>query len=1015
MVHQRHRILQSGIVGALVLGGFVATGFLSTILAQTSGSCSLAANSAYRASNSRGVYYIADDCTKRPIRDQNVFFSHFSSWNDVNVVSPATLAAIPDSALLFLPWGPLRAFQNGSLLKTVDDPQVYIISNNKRRPISSEQVFTGLGLQWNWVEDVVPSVMQQFSIGDQVASATTYPDGLTVKYSDSPRVYVLETSNGQTERQYAPTMESLQNYRADHIITLPSNRVFPDKSTPLPTPVTPVAPVAPANPTTPVRTPAAPLSLVLSNVTDSSITLTWRDRSSDETGFVVQRRFGRTGSFSDVATVNANIVTYVDSGLSANQYYGYRVRAVNSRGDSAYTNEAGTTTRTATVVTPAPTTTPATPPPQATNVAPTVSLTSPSNNTSVTAGTSVSLIATATDSDGTITSVEFLNGSTVLGSDATSPYSFTWTNVQSGTYTLTARATDNSAAQTVSSPVSLTVNSATVPVTPPPVSGGSQVNSANTNSSMGTNVTQFREWASEFTFKDAFRRARNWTCSGSCTYDANGWPTSGRASTVLFTGGANFLNGKYPSGQYVVLYEGTGTISYSGSAVKNTAASRVGRDIIDVNSSNGSLNITVDGSVRNIRVIMPGGDCGDIFTYAASASECSGGNFRSNEQTYESQPFHSLYLQRNKNYKSIRFMWWMLPVPYVQTPRLTAAISWSQRPKMTDAIWVGDGVPVEAMVQLANTLNADPWFTFPHLSNDLVGNNPSDAYVAQFATYVRDHLNSNLKAYIEYSNEVWNGGPGGYEQAEHARERGLALGLGTTANSYLAQLRFQSQQSVKMFRIWDQVYGGHSSRVVRVLAARSDGFSNIASIETNLCGKTGSLNYPWSSAQLLAWQSAFQDADAIAIAPYFNVLPNDESRIGSGTLDQLFSYINDTLIPVNTQQIQANAALARDCGKELVAYEGGQHLVERGTNQNNANEVALYNNANRDARIGAVYTSLLNAWKQNGGHLFEHFVNTMQQSSGGVGRFGALESLLDSSSPKYDAIMNFIRQNPKWW
>jgi hypothetical protein len=385
-----------------------------------------------------------------------------------------------------------------------------------------------------------------------------------------------------------------------------------------------------------------------------------------------------------------------------------------------------------------------------TNVSPTVSITSPSNNTSVTAGTSVALIATAADTDGTVTNVEFLNGSTVLGSDATSPYSFTWTNVQSGTYTLTARATDNRGAQTVSSPISLTVNSATVPVTPPPVSGSGQVNTANANSGLGTNVSQFNYWSAEISFKDAFRRARNWVCSGSCTYDTNGWPVTGRSETVLFAGLAN----KYPNGQYISLYDAAsgGTITYSGSAVKNTALSRPGRDVVDVNSANGNLSIVVNGNVRNIRLIFPGGDCGDIFTYAASASDCSAGAYRSNEQTYESQPFHSLYLSKMKNYKSIRYLWWMLADPYVKIPRLTTPIAWANRPKPTDAIWFNKGVPVEYMVQLANTLNADPWFGIPHLANDLLSDNPSDPYVRQFATYVRDHLNPNLKSYVEYSN-----------------------------------------------------------------------------------------------------------------------------------------------------------------------------------------------------------------------------------------------------------------------
>jgi predicted phage tail protein len=54
--------------------------------------------------------------------------------------------------------------------------------------------------------------------------------------------------------------------------------------------------------------------------------------------------------------------------------------------------------------------------------------------------------------------VELFNGSTLLGTDTTSPYNFTWNSVAAGNYTLTARATDNSGAVTTSSAINITVN-----------------------------------------------------------------------------------------------------------------------------------------------------------------------------------------------------------------------------------------------------------------------------------------------------------------------------------------------------------------------------------------------------------------------------------------------------------------------------------------------------------------------------------------------------------------------------
>jgi chitinase len=69
----------------------------------------------------------------------------------------------------------------------------------------------------------------------------------------------------------------------------------------------------------------------------------------------------------------------------------------------------------------------------------------------------ITIAASASDSDGTVTRVEFRDGATVIGSDTSAPYSFTWKNVPSGTHSLTARATDNAGAIATSSAVGINV------------------------------------------------------------------------------------------------------------------------------------------------------------------------------------------------------------------------------------------------------------------------------------------------------------------------------------------------------------------------------------------------------------------------------------------------------------------------------------------------------------------------------------------------------------------------------
>ena len=93
-----------------------------------------------------------------------------------------------------------------------------------------------------------------------------------------------------------------------------------------------------------------------------------------------------------------------------------------------------------------------------TNKAPTVSISSPAGGASYTAPAAVSITASAADADGTIAKVEFYNGSALLGTATASPYTYSWTGVAAGTYSLTAKATDNGGAATTSSAVSITVS-----------------------------------------------------------------------------------------------------------------------------------------------------------------------------------------------------------------------------------------------------------------------------------------------------------------------------------------------------------------------------------------------------------------------------------------------------------------------------------------------------------------------------------------------------------------------------
>ena len=159
--------------------------------------------------------------------------------------------------------------------------------------------------------------------------------------------------------------------------------------------------------------------------------------------------FSKTGTWPSGATLISGVLggTYSPVGT-----YSASVTASNSGGNAV----SNTFTITVNAGTPAP------------NASPTISLTQPSAGAAYTVGNTVVIQASASDSDGTITKVEFYAGATKIGEDTAAPWQFNWTPGSAGSYVLKATATDNLGAQTTSGTVSITINAAAPPPPPPP-------------------------------------------------------------------------------------------------------------------------------------------------------------------------------------------------------------------------------------------------------------------------------------------------------------------------------------------------------------------------------------------------------------------------------------------------------------------------------------------------------------------------------------------------------------------
>lgn len=90
--------------------------------------------------------------------------------------------------------------------------------------------------------------------------------------------------------------------------------------------------------------PVAPTELSATATSTDSISLSWSDKSSNETNFIVESSTSSGTGYSNIATLSADVTSYEHTGLSSSTTYFYRVYASNDIDNSNYSNEAYATT-----------------------------------------------------------------------------------------------------------------------------------------------------------------------------------------------------------------------------------------------------------------------------------------------------------------------------------------------------------------------------------------------------------------------------------------------------------------------------------------------------------------------------------------------------------------------------------------------------------------------------------------------------------------------------------------------
>lgn len=481
---------------------------------------------------------------------------------------------------------------------------------------------------------------------------------------------------------------------------------------------------------------------------------------------------------------------------------------------------------------------------------------------------------------------------------------------------------------------------------------------------LGINLGGPADWSTELPFVDVFHQSRVWISQQQgaawgkgpeLALDAYGWvkelPPGCFAESMLCT----ISSGHYPAGTYTVLYDGEGQLAFGMNA--KAKESKPGRILIEVEASKGGFSVQLKETnpqnyLRNIRVIMPG------F-----------------EATYAKDPFYPPFLKRWQGFACYRFMDWM----HTNGSQLK---SWADRPTLQHATFTQRGIALELMIELCNRQQVAPWFCMPHLADD--------DFVRRFAQLVKERLDPSLKIYIEYSNEVWNGQ---FAQSHYAGEQGVKLGLGPQERPWEAGWHFTAVRSMEIFKIWEDVFGGHD-RFVRVLPSQ------------------GANSYV--SKQILGFRDAAKQADALAIAPYLTMCIGprsqpDAARVAGWTVEQVLDFAETNALPESIRWIKEQQKVAAQFGLKLVAYEAGQHLVGIGGAENNATLTKLFQAANRHPRMGLLYGKYFDAWADAGGDLLGIFSSTGAWSKWGSWGLAEYQDSRPADYPKLAATLRWAK------
>jgi cysteine-rich repeat protein len=516
---------------------------------------------------------------------------------------------------------------------------------------------------------------------------------------------------------------------------------------------------------------------------------------------------------------------------------------------------------------------------------------------------------------------------------------------------------------------------------------------------LGMNINWVSDWVPQAMFVDVFKQSKVFEVSGYQCIDEHGFPTEspcgGIATTNLMT------NGEWPAGSYTLQFSGTGSIRLTGRGL-NGVTFQPGTHSVNLNKGNflevKFVTSAVSDPIRDVHIFLPG--------YA-------------NANEFDIYPG---FVDKWKDYSPIRFM-------DLMSTNGNQIEYWDDRRKITEETFAFSvqgsrtarlGVPPEVIYMLGNSAQSDVWVNIPHKVDFSAPDNNN--YVKQLAAMLAQNLNSNQKVWVEYSNEVWNPqfGQYGWANAAAVEKWGTNCPTGLCFHDYIAWASVQSWQA-----FIDEL---GDSRVVKVVPGSAGitwhSSKVIASVNNNeinpnqLKGDVLTLAPYFSINTNPSWTGDFVEAGCHEIAdPVTVTLEMMQAQIDGNSPHTSFSSCpgySDRRSSI-AEYLPGQVALANANDMELVAYEGGQHLVASWNNSGIQSQLnSIFTEVNRDPRLEQLYVNYLNTWFGLGGGRFVHFNNEGEPTKDGY--WGLLEwewqnpdgSGGDPFAPKWFAVQNYL-------